>query len=225
MAEKFEYYDLLGTLVPGILMLSWIPVCFPALMSVKGPSYPEAFAVLALTALAVLIGQLLQALGSILMEPVLNYSWGGRPSEKVFKEGLGNFKKENADRIRSKLEAKVGTGSADQSLFLYAMQLSESAKDSRVPRFNSLYAYHRNLCAAIAAAILSFVSSFYGGFASSLSFPMALLAILGLLAVLLVVVRRTKQRADYYVREVLMTAERVMDNPKAAGEDGTKSKE
>ena len=79
MTSKFNYYDILGVLVPGVLFSAWIPICFPDLAEITANwPFPEAFTVIVLTALAVFLGQIIQALGSI-MEHALFKTWGGRP--------------------------------------------------------------------------------------------------------------------------------------------------
>jgi hypothetical protein len=213
MTEKFDFYDLLSTLVPGTLLVSWLPICFPALLQISVPKYPDAFAVIVLVALSVFIGQIVLALASIVVEPALYWSWGGRPSDKVFAQGLPNFPKDSGIRIRQKLAAKLGQAASEHSLFLHAMQISEAATSSRVSRFNSLYAYHRSLAALVVICIVTFLLSGKWGIAATWDRSMFLLALAGFAVIFLIVVRRTRQRANYYVREVLLTAERVLDNP------------
>src|SRR5687767_653543 len=101
---------------------------------------PEAFAVIGLTAVSILIGHLVQAIAS-LIEPALYWTWGGRPSERALDAGLGDriFPADTGARIKSKLATSVGGTPTSRSLFLYAMQRAESSGSSRVTRFNALY--------------------------------------------------------------------------------------
>ncbi len=218
VAEKLDLYDLLSTLVLGSLAVAWVPVCFPALQSVKAPAYPEAFSVIVLTALALFVGQLIQSLGSLL-EPLVDRTFGGRLSEKALRSGLGDryLPAGAAARIRAKLQASVGQNAADRDLFLSAMTCAQGAAEQRVALFNGLYAYHRGLLVLtlFAAAVLA-ASSAWGAAAG---WPSGLRWALGVLFLCLLPLcwYRTKQRAMYFVREVLYTAERQLDR-QARGE-------
>jgi hypothetical protein len=81
MVEKLEIYDLVGIAVPGVLVVAAIPLAFPSIAAqVATVKFPDGFALLALSALSVFIGYLIQTLAS-LVEPILFKTWGGRPSE------------------------------------------------------------------------------------------------------------------------------------------------
>ena len=214
MAEKIDLYDLVSTLILGVLGVCWAAVCFPLLKTAGIPALPEGFATVALLALSLFVGQLIQALASM-VEPVLTWTFGGRASDVVLSKGLGKryLPLDTALRIREKLVAAAHRpGSSHHSLFLFAMQRANAASASRCERFNGLYAYHRGLFVFVffAAAMLG-VSSRHGAAAS---WPSALRGplIWTALCLLVLVWYRTKQRALYYVREVLLTAERVLDD-------------
>ena len=218
MTNKLELYDILGVLVPGALVVYLIPTCFRAPTELSSATrFPDAFLVIALTALAVFVGQLIQALGSSL-EPVLYWTWGGKPSKTALETGLGDryLPADAANRIRGKLQAAVGSDQSATSLFLFAMQRAEGAAGSRASRFNALYAYHRALLVLAGLAIILFIAAMeWGAFApwSPATKALLLLANAALLALLWY---RTKQRSFYYVREVLLTAERVLDDRSAS---------
>lgn len=215
MIEKMDYYDIIGTLIPGILLVSWVPICFPDLtMAFSMTGFPSAFTFVACLAVAIFVGQLIQAMGS-LIEPVLFWSWGGRPSEKAIEEGLGKYLPEDAGRrIRGKLQAKVENDASSQSLFLYAMQLTDAANIGRATRFNGLYTYHRSQVVLVfVGLVMAAISCAFGRFASGHWWHTASL-ILGLLLMLLLAWYRAKQRAMYYVREVLLAVEKIMDEHK-----------
>ncbi len=90
MIDKFDYYDILGIVIPGALLAYWVAVCFPQTAEiVAGAQLPEAVDVLAFVALAFFVGHLVQAAASVLERP-LYWSWGGQPSERALREGLGN---------------------------------------------------------------------------------------------------------------------------------------
>lgn len=211
MIEKFEYYDILGIVIPGSLLLAWVQFCFPAVLGlVSASGFPEAFNVLVLIALTIFLGHLVQAIASNI-EPLIYWTWGGRPSDQALEGGLaGYLPEDSAARIRGILKEAVGGSPSDHSLFLFAMQKAHSAEVGRASRFNSLYGYHRGLLALLPLAAGLLVAAMVWGQAASWICGQKAGSLI-LIAVLLVLVwHRTKQRAFYYVREVLLTAERVL---------------
>lgn len=213
MSDKFEYYDLLGILVPGSLLITWIPVCFPAAAELAVPQFPEAFGVVLCTAVAVFLGQMVQAVAS-LIEPLLHRSWGGRPSDLALAGTLTKYlPPDSAERIKRKLSEAIGGTPSERSVFLYAMQLTDGAGNGRVPRFNSLYAYHRGLLTTLGLGLILFACSVLWGAASKWSPGQCVGVLLGLVALFTLVWHRTKQRGCYYAREVLLCAERVVQSP------------
>jgi hypothetical protein len=221
MNEKFSVYDLFATLVSGTLVIGLIAVLVPDLATqFKSLNLPDAFAVIVLTALAIFAGNVVNATASLLDGPLF-FSWLWqrkiRPSEYCLQHGLGSYMPaSSATRIKGKLAAVVGAGAGDRDLFLYAMQQAEAAPSQRVTIFNALFAYHRALfmLAAIAVAVSVALVCGYGPAAWSTGLRWGILVSSLLMLVLLW--HRTKQRAYYYVREILHTAERVLDARPAA---------
>lgn len=216
MTDKFELYDLLAVIVPGSLVIGGAIVLFPEIKhATHGVTFPEAFAVVLLVSLAVFVGQLVQAVAS-LTEPILDKSWGGRASERAFREGLGERYLSHiaARRVKDRLATALDEERSPRSLFLYAMTLAESAVGSRAPRFNALYAYHRALCSMVFVSWLLLLGSLKWGAAVTWPTTVQWSAAGGGLLLLWLIWFRTKQRAFYYVREVLLTAERVLQERK-----------
>lgn len=212
MTDKMDFYDVLGVVVPGFLLITWGSLLFPHLAGrLLGLPMPEAVTVLALTAVAIFAGHLVQTVAS-LTERLLFKTWGGRPSDQILNGKASHYlPSDSVQRIRSKLGKGVGDEASCHSIFLYAMQLAETAQSTRCPRFNSLYGYHRSLLTTVAVATLLFVLSIAGGAASSLSVWGCVLGFAFISAVLVLIWIRTRQRGMYYAREVLLTAERVVD--------------
>ncbi|HUT61716.1 MAG TPA: hypothetical protein VNA25_28090 [Phycisphaerae bacterium] len=212
MTEKLDYYDILGSLVPGVLLVCWVPVCFPTVTEAfPGTSLPEAFSVIAFVALAIFAGQVVQSIGSLIEKPLF-WTWGGQPSDRAMREGLGRryLPEDAASRIRARLASVVGPNASDRSLFLYAMQCTDSTGIGRSPRFNSLYAYHRALLVLVIAALLLLLASAEWGAAKDWPVLKLRLVEAGMLLLIILVWHRAKQRAFYYVREVLLSAEKVL---------------
>lgn len=147
--EKFELYDMLGIVVPGVLLIAWMAVCFPTLTKVPVVHFPEVFSAVVLVALSFFLGQLIQAVGSIL-EPLMCWTWRGKHSARAFCSDRNPcLASDAAARVRKKIASKIGRDASDSSVYQYAAQLAETSGNGRVPRFNSLYAYHRALLVLI----------------------------------------------------------------------------
>ena len=218
MTSKFDYYDLLGILVPGVLLISWLPVCFPDAGWTGAEVFPEAFGVIALTALSVFLGQLVQAIGSML-EPALFKTWGGRPSDIALGGGLPKYlPADSAERIKKKLSTAAGGNGSNHALFLLAMQRADGQNSGRAQRFNSLYAYHRGLLVLIIVSFALLMASFICGAGKAWSIGSKLGIVLLFIGLLVLVWHRTRQRACYYVREVLHCAERGIDERQSTKE-------
>ncbi len=217
--DKLEIYDVLSVLVPGVLVVCVVPLTSPAVAAaIAAVKLPGEFAFLGLLALSVFAGYLVQALASI-TEPVLNKTWGGRPSELALDGKLPDryFPADSAKRIRAKLAALAQSSASTRSLFLIAMQRAEACSSTRVTRFNGLYAYHRALVLLTTVSILLFLLSFREGLAAQLTWKQNS-TILVLLALLLVLFwHRTRQRGFYYVREVLLCAEQHLPSVQTSG--------
>jgi hypothetical protein len=230
MIDKLDYYDTLGAVVPGALVGYWLPICFPQVAEiVAAAGFPEAVDVVAFVAAAFFLGHILQAIASAL-EPLLHRPWGGRPSERALERGLGDryLPPQSADRIRAKLRTAVEGKPTDRDLFLWAMARANAAPYSRSQTFNSLYAYHRALVVVIAAAAISLLASALWGRAEEWSDARFATVLAFLLVLLVLTYYRAMQRAFYYVREVLIVAERVLDESTANRErdaGGAASKE
>ncbi len=219
MTDKFEIYDVIGVVVPGVLLACVLPLFFPSIVPLVGSvTFPDTFAVIALTALAVLAGHAVQAVASVFERPMY-WSWGGRPSDRVFTNGLGDryLPLDTAKRIRGKL-LNICPDASDRSLFLYAMQRAECG-GGRTARFNALFAYHRAILVLTAVVIALFLGSFVGGLASTLGWKRNAVILLSLALFLLLAWYRAKQRGFYYVREVLLKAEHDLDAQKKKAAD------
>src|SRR5207253_7300371 len=105
---------------------------------------------------------------------------------------------------------------SDRSLFLYAMQKAETSGNSRVAKFNGLYAYHRAMLALVLISLGVILASMCWGMMKGWTWrdKIGIVAVDILLLVIFWV--RAKQRGFYYVREVLSTTERLLDAGGAA---------
>lgn len=210
--DQFSLYETLGVLVPGTLLIYSLLILFPDLKAVVATSN-SAINAGAFAAVAIFAGQMVQALASF-SEPLLFKLWGGRPSEQALHKGLGlrYLPQPSATRLRNKLSAAVNRpDSQAQDLFLYAMRRASTAAASRVETFNAQFAYHRSLVTLGVLLLALVLISRWRGALSLISRGMFWTCLIGDLMVLVVLFIRTRQRAFYYVREVLFTAEHVLD--------------
>jgi hypothetical protein len=212
MIERFDYYDLLGVAVPGVLLAYWIPVCFPAVTRVLGTSdLPEAVDVIGFAAVAIFLGHLLQAIASNI-QGLLYRSWGGTPSDRALTVGLGGRYTSAATgtRIQKQLAEVAAEGASNQDLFRTALSYANAAPGSRSERFNALYGYHRSLLVVIMLALGLLITSRFWGAATNWADAAFNGAVLAFLIMLGLVWHRTRQRAYDFVQEVLHVAERTL---------------
>ncbi len=211
MVEKLNFYDLVGVLIPGVIMTAVLPLLFPKIVAFLPLSFfPEAFSVIILVGVAFFFGQVIQAFGS-LAEPLLFWTWGGRPSESIISgKAISYLPKDSATRIDCALKKAIGRDAAKRSVFLYAIQLSLSVP-SRSQRFQGLYAYHRSLLVtSLSMGALTAMSAKWGSFAGMGHVGLAV--VFGSLLLLCFLLwHRTRQRAYYHAREVLLAAERSLN--------------
>src|SRR5438270_13719553 len=102
MSEKFELYDVLSILIPGSILLAVITVSFPGVAAPFATvGFPDAFAVICLIAVAAFLGHLVQAIASLL-DPILDWTWGGRASDRALRGELAAryLPSDTAQRIR-----------------------------------------------------------------------------------------------------------------------------
>lgn len=213
--DKLSIYEVLSWVVPGTLLLGIIGILFPdCAKAVSAMPAPEAFKVAFLAALAIFVGQIAQAIASA-TEPLLHWTWGGRPSEIAMSRGLGDryFPKDSGVRIRGVLSRAVSGETSDRSLFLYAMQRAEHVSDSKAKAFNAHYAYNRVMLTLAIVILVAFTVAWLAGAVAHITRGQALAAMIPLVALCVLLWHRTRQRAYYYVREVLLVAERLLAQP------------
>ncbi len=95
------------------------------------------------------------------------------------------------------------------------MHLTDASNVGRAARFNALYAYHRGLVVVVALAMAILLGSVGGGAASAWHWTRIATLLISMLFALALLWHRTRQRAYYYVREVLLAADLLLikDSP------------
>lgn len=212
MHEKFDYYDLLGHIIPGLvliggayLLLYWFGV------EVKIPVISDAVTAVVILGMAIFSGNLLQALSSLL-EPFYFWTWGGMPSNKLL---AGKSRRISAvylsilkDTVKghiavSKTETNEAKGELEnRDIFMHCLTLCNQKSLGRINRFNSLYAYHRALTTlSLVFLVITIIALI------KVSVPAgALWVILTEIIVTLILWNRTRQRGFYFAEEVLRSA-------------------
>lgn len=215
MTDKLDPYDVLTKLVLGILLVCAILVTFPAISMASEIKIPTAFTTLALVAAALFTGEVLQAISSM-TQSILYFTFGGRPSDGVLDTGLKGYVSQSAaNRVRSKLAATVGANASERDLFQYAMQLSQAS--GRVAKFNAQYGYHRGMLTMVFLWLLLFLGSIRYGAALAYSKEVHWTVIAGLVVLIVILWYRAKQWACYYTKEVVYTAEQLIDSNSKSG--------
>lgn len=213
MIERFDYYDLLGVAVPGVLLAYWTPICFPQVTQVAaGAAFPGAVDVIGFGAIAIFLGHLVQAIASAL-EDHLHRTWGGRPSVRALSVGLGEryISQGAGERIRVRLATVAGEGASHQDLFRVALTRANAAPASRSEKFNALYGYHRSLLVVVAIGLLLLVASRSWGAAANWSGGAFSAVVVAFVATFALLWHRTRQRAYHFVQETLYVAERTFE--------------
>lgn len=213
MIEKIDIYDIVTSLVQGSLFVMACLVLFPqCLDAMRILAVPEIVATLMFVSLTYFIGQSIVAVSSILQK-ALFFTWGGAPSERVFN---GRFPKkylspDMIDHVREVLERTSFVELSDGALFLKASGIARAAKGSLSERHNQMYAYNRVTITNLLLVIGLVILSRFEGLGANIS-PTGFALFLGVTVFLLILHWiRARQRAFYYVREVLVVAERELE--------------
>jgi len=209
MVDKFDFYDLLSVVVPGAILVGWIPICWPDILLIAHPKFPDAFTVILLIALSMFVGQVAQSISSMI-EKLHDLTFKGKASELLMKKKLKTVNAELIDRVRAKIDRHSGNELSDDAAFLYAQEQARSVSHSRTERFNALYAYNRNLIGVLLIMIVNFSMSMGYGGVQRWPYQQAILGVL--VALFFIQWFRARRRAEYFVREVLVTCETALDS-------------
>lgn len=183
---NFKAYDILSSLIPGFLVLL-------VLLDIFGFKYDKDF-IIAYTAIAFLIGYVINTLSSWL-EDFYYTTWGGKPSNKLL-DGNGIWKVKFYEYEKAKnllIQESQKINPTNDHLFSIAMRYANGKKDTRVDDFNANYAFARVLLTTTLVITISLLTINYDNWKYYVI----------LLPLLVITWLRCKQRAYYYVREVL----------------------
>ena len=156
---------------------------------------------LMVTAVAYMIGYFINTI-SAWSEWLLNWTWGGRPSDQLLKgQQCARIKFSEYEKICQLLQKKHrGKNTTIDNLFKVAMRISDN--EGRISEMNGQYAFSRSFLVAILVSLVILGVEFY----SNLGF--------WFVSALLVLIAwyRAKERGYYYSKEVLNVALNKLEN-------------
>jgi hypothetical protein len=216
LAEKFELYDVFGVIIPGLVSVGFIyAFSYWTGHDITIPTMPDVLQVFVLAAVAVVLGQAIQALSSIL-EPFYFWTWFGRPSDRAL-QGRTRISQAFANELKGRFTTYILKGAnrvvADHEIFMCALSICTHKSLGRVARFNSLYAYHRALTTLLLVATLTTLAIIYFVEPNP---PMAWRIFFIELGITLLFWYRTRQRGIYFADEVLRIADLEIAQPAPA---------
>lgn len=210
MLEKLELHDVVTALLHGTLLMGATVVLFPEVVAcARIPEFPEGIPTLLFLFAAYFLGQVLVALSSF-GQDFLYCTWGGKPSDQVF-DGAFPEKYLSSDSIKSAkraLQKICGNDCAGKALFSKAKGIARKAEGSLSERQNQMYSYNRVCLATLFVVAGLFAMSCRWGRCASMTCGTRFMVWCALLGLLWLHWYRAKQRAFYYVSEVLRVAER-----------------
>lgn len=188
---SFKYYDLLSSLIVGVLTAISINIVFD--LEFEYDSIP-------LLAVSYVIGYFINAISGM-MEPLYFKVMRGMPSDKLLTPitnqaytGFGRIKFFMTERAIALLQVELNDRNATtMKMFGKAMSYSASDTNTRVPDFNAQYAFSRVILTDVIILTAIWAVAFYG----CIWFWIAAAAIWG------ISFRRCKERGYYFAKEVL----------------------
>jgi hypothetical protein len=204
IVEKLGLYDLFGNLIPGIVAVSLLGAAwYWTGHKVELPNLSQAVSVLVLSALAIVLGQFVQAIGSLLQKFYF-WTWGGRPSDRAMKRLLPSQSAALRTRLANYMLEDASDEVTDHQIFLWAFSVCNYKSLGRVERFNSIYAYNRALTTLMLISTIATLGIIFVAEPN----PPAAWTVLGIeVLITLLFWYRTRQRGIYFADEVLRMAD------------------
>lgn len=189
---NFKYYDILANLVSGFVVLY--------ILSHEYGIIDFTINTLVLTALAYLIGYLINAV-SALLEPLYFFTMGGKPSKILLKEkegkeytGYGRIKFYRSKDAIKKAKKELNDSSASiEKIFQHAMSMVNGLDKARVSDFNTKFTFSRVVLSLILCISVLYLPLYY-----SLWYSWVIA-----LSLIFLAWNRCKENGYYYAREVL----------------------
>ncbi|NJK86573.1 MAG: hypothetical protein HC906_11990, partial [Bacteroidales bacterium] len=217
---KFSAFDIISKLVPGSLLLA---ICLAILLSLYmdsqfGKHYIEVLKsfdgllTVLVTLLAYLVGYVLEAIGSLLIEPIVWRIWGGWPIELLYKNKptkrttFPQYKKVFNVLTKEYFGEDKEILSRDEldELYYFSSETTRrhgsEEQNSRQQSYIESYVFSRNV---IAGLFISIIVSIIGVFTVGYYWIYSLIL---LIVIFVIVYIRLKDRSLYQVRNLLNSA-------------------
>ncbi len=160
MKSEFSFYDFVGVVAPGALVLFGATYLFPAIGEFKSLPNMELGGLGVFAALAYVAGQLMQAVGNVI-ESIYWRSWGGMPSQWVLKGKL--LSASQLKRLGDVATARFGIpdlGSANpKGWYSISREINarviSAGRERRLNVFNGNYGLMRGIAAAALVLVVA----------------------------------------------------------------------
>lgn len=182
---NFKVYDILSSLVPGFILL------YLFLELTNKPFTNEL--IVPFTAIAFLIGFIVNTLSSWL-EEFYFFTWRGKPSDRLLNgKDIWKVKFYQSTEIKEILKKETQSNNASNDELYSIAKMYIKGNDQLINDLNSSYAFSRSMLTVVLIVGIILIIYNYND----------LRYYLGVIAIVLIVWLRCKQRAYYYAREVL----------------------
>ncbi len=211
---QFKTYDILSSLIPGILVIVVIVPTYILLSNnlivfeSKLVTYKDLSSILTFAFLVIsyITGYLISALGSW-FEPFLFFLWRGRPSKILLTNSSKRIFLLDASKIfdflKTESNLKIIKKGDWKLLFQSAKNISYNQSNNniqkRIDNFNDNYIFSRNILISYIIIILALLALFFNNFISN-----SLIIFFIFIGVMLFI--RCRDRALYYSREILLNS-------------------
>lgn len=184
---RFTIYDILSNLIPGCIFAAFITVFYKINIS----NIPIIFTL----AIVYALGFILNSISSWI-EPILFWSWGGKPSDKLLNgKSIWKIKFYASIKVKSLLKKETDNQNAsNDELFNIALRyVSIDIEKNRIYDFNAAYVFARSLFTIILILYIIGLVKYYNNYHFIIS---------GLIATP-IIWYRAKQRGYYLAKEIL----------------------
>jgi hypothetical protein len=160
MKKEFSFYEFVGLIVPGCLLLYGTNFIFKIITQKQYLDFDKVGETLVFLIICYGTGHLIQAVGNI-FEKIIWSIYKGMPSSwlvtpNIFNETL--FKEPYNQKVKDKVIQKYGVGLQDYTSLVYN-QLYSTGKTGRIDIFNGNYSLFRGL--AVTFLCLSILCCYY----------------------------------------------------------------
>jgi len=207
MKADFKLYDLVSKIIPGFIIYEILNILY-------GTYLPE-ISILPQIALAYFIGFFIDAVSGWLEDLIYFRSWNGKPSDNLLNgDGMKYIKFHEDIKATKELNKITGNeNSTNDELFEVAERIALSESESRIHDLAASYSFARSILTTFLIIVIILlisvvrICSTYNNAVFYISLSVCLILAFGTWY-------RAKERAYYYVKEVLMNFLTIMEKVK-----------